>query len=528
MSRIRMPDAAFARWCERVPAYTKWSFFAAIVMGLVAHLYLFTNLLPNHDAVFHLFQCDYGTASGRWFLPIVLGWDGDYNMPWLQGLLGLCCLAGTVCFTTRLLRIEKPLAIIVTAALCTAFPTVAATYTYMFTADAYFFGLFLAAFAAYAVWRMPVWGLPLGALALIFSLGIYQSYYPVAAVMMVGALLFDCLEGELHVGRILLRGVKMVAALGIGVVVYMAAARLLATMASGGLSDYMGISSMGSLSLAALPELMRQSLEAYRDYFLQNELGWNFSFIPLCVIAGWVSGVVLLATLLLRRRVGVLRGLLAFVLVGIYPLAGSLIHIMVAGAEVHDLMIYGLLYALILPLALASFAATHASEMGNLRSALQSLMSWIVIGAMALTAYSYIVTDNKAYLKMDVSFTQIEAYSNRLATEIQSVSGYSPALSVVLVGAGESDALLDVTPELSEVYITGALGMGTYRTQYSYGYLLSRFSALPNQVYLDSDMPQAVRADIGDVIEEIAESMPLYPQEGCVQIVDGYIIVRLN
>lgn len=516
---IPMPDTAFARFWSRLPAATKQSFFAGVVMGLVCHLYLFTNLIPNHDAVFHLFQCDYGTASGRWFLPLVLAWDGDYNMPWLQGVLSLLCLAGTVCITTRLLRIEKPLAIVITAALCTAFPTVAATFTYMFTADAYFFGLFLAALAAYAVWRMPIWGLPLGTILLILSMGIYQSYFPVAAVLMVGALLFDCLEGRASFGRTLLRGVRMVATLALGIVVYMAVARL-ATMASGGLSDYMGISSMGSLSLSELPELVRQSLESYESYFLQNELGWNFSFIPLLVIAAWVSGVVLLATLLLRRQVGVLRGLLALVLVGLYPLAGSLIHIMVAGAAVHDLMIYGLLYALILPLALASFAATHADEMGSLRSALQSLMSWIVIAAMALTAYNYIVTDNKAYLKMELGFTQIEAYSNRLATMIQSVPGYSPSLAVVLVGSSNGDALLNVTPELSEITLTGALNMGTYRTQYSYGYLLNRFSALPNYVYLD-DMPEEVSSGV-------SETMPAYPQQGCVQIAGEYIVVRLN
>ena len=519
---IPMPDTAFARFWSRLPAATKQSFFAGVVMGLVCHLYLFTNLIPNHDAVFHLFQCDYGTASGRWFLPLVLAWDGDYNMPWLQGVLSLLCLAGTVSITTRLLRIEKPLAIVITAALCTAFPTVAATFTYMFTADAYFFGLFLAALAAYAVWRMPIWGLPLGTILLILSMGIYQSYFPVAAVLMVGALLFDCLEGRASFGRTLLRGVKMVATLALGIVVYMAVARL-ATMASGGLSDYMGISSMGSLSLSELPELVRQSLESYETYFLQNELGWNFSFIPLLVIAAWVSGVVLLATLLLRRQVGVLRGMLALVLVGLYPLAGSLIHIMVAGAAVHDLMIYGLLYALILPLALASFAATHADEMGTLRSALQSLMSWIVIAAMALTAYNYIVTDNKAYLKMELGFTQIEAYSNRLATMIQSVPGYSPSLAVVLVGSSNGDALLDVTPELSEIFLTGALNMGTYRTQYSYGYLLNRFSALPNNVYLDN-MPE----EVSSAISGVSETMPAYPQQGCVQIAGEYIVVRLN
>ena len=161
--------------------------------------------------------------------------------------------------------------------------------------------------------------------------------------------------------------------------------------------------------------------------------------------------------------------------------------------------------------------------MGPLRSALQSLMSWIVIASMALTAYNYIVTDNKAYLKMALGFTQIEAYSNRLATMIQSVPGYSPSLAVVLVGSSNGDALLNVTPELSEITLTGALNMGTYRTQYSYGYLLNRFSALPNYVYLD-DMPE----EVSSAISGVSETMPAYPQQGCVQIAGDYIVVRLN
>ena len=188
---ILAPDAAFERFRKSVPSYTKWTFAASVVFGLIAHLYMLTNKLPNHDDIFHLFQCDYGTQSGRWFLPTVLQWDGDFSMPWLIGVLGILCLAGTACITTSLFHIRRPLACIITAALLVSFPTVASTFTYMFTADAYFFGLFLAAFAAFAVARFAIIGLPVGAVALILSMGIYQSYFPVATVLLVGTLLFD-------------------------------------------------------------------------------------------------------------------------------------------------------------------------------------------------------------------------------------------------------------------------------------------------------------------------------------------------
>lgn len=521
-ANLMSPDAAVGRLRRKIPSYIKWSFFSAIVLGLVAHLYMLANKLPNHDDIYHLFQCDYGALSGRWFLPTVLDWDGDFSMPWLIGVLSLLCLAGTVCVTASLFRIRTRLGCVLTAALLTAFPTVAATFSYMFTADAYFFGLLLAAFSAYAVARMPIMGVPLGAIAAILSLGIYQSYFPVAAVLMVGTLLFDCLEGERTMLNILLRGVKMVVTLGLGIVVYMAAARL-ATANAGGLSDYMGISSMGSISMSELPELIRKCYDTYREYFLENSVGWYFNFIHYLILAVFVCGLVLLLTLILRRRVGFGKGLLAIVLAACYPLAGNLIHIMVGGEAVHYLMIYGSVYILVLPVALTSFAAVHAEEMGSLRVNVQALLSWIILIAISLTAYNYIVTDNKAYLKMEISFDQIKAYSNRLVTAIQSVDGYSTDLPVVLYGASSADVLLDVTPEVDEIILTGVLEMGTYRTEYSYGEFLNRYMALPNDVYISGTLKE-----VDEAIGDVASWIPTYPQSGSVQIVNGYIVVRLN
>lgn len=520
---ILTPELAFERLRKSVPSYTKWTFFSAFILGLVAHLYMLTNKLPNHDDIYHLFQCDYGTQSGRWFLPTVLQWDGDFSMPWLIGVLSLLCLAGTACITTALFRIHRPVACVLTSALLVSFPTVASTFTYMFTADAYFFGLFLAACAAFAVSRFPIAGLPLSAVILILSMGIYQSYFPVATVLMVGTLLFDCLEGQRSFPQILVRGIKMVAALGLGIVVYMAAARW-ATANMGGLSDYMGISSMGSISMDQLPSLIRKCYESYRDYFWNNEYGWYFGIIRYVLLAALVSALIILLILLVRRSVGVLRGLLALVLLVCYPLAGNLIHIMVGGAAIHFLMIYGSVFVLVLPLALANFAGEHAAEMAGFRASVQALFSWIIMIAMALTSYSYIVADNKAYLAMEVSFDQITAYSNRLVSAIQSVEGYTTELPVVLWGASGTESMLgDLTPEQNEITLTGVLRASTYRSQYSYGNFLNRFMALPNDVYTD-DMPDEVRQAIGD----INAKMPTYPQQGSVQIVNGYIVVRLN
>lgn len=519
---IPMPEEVVSQLRARIPAYVRWTFAATFVLGLVTHLYMLVNKLPNHDDIFYLYQCDYGTLSGLWFLPTVLQWDGDFSMPWLIGVLSLLCLAGTACLSASLLRIHKPLACVVVAALLVAFPAVTSTFTYMFTADAYFFGLLLAAFGAYAVVRFPVMGLPVGAVSIILSMGIYQSYFPVAAVLMVGALLFDCLEGKLSFLRIVLRGVKMVLTLGLSIVVYIVAAHL--TTQETGLSDYMGISSMGSVSLEQLPMLIRQCYETYRDYFWSNPYGWYFDFLPGLLQLAMLAAVVMLLLLLIRRCVGVLRGVLALVLVVLYPLAGNLIYIMVAGGHTHFLMIYGAVYALVLPVALTSFAAEYATEMGSLRSLLQALLSWVVIGVMALTAYSYIVADNKAYLKAEISLDQLTAYSNRLVSAIQSSEGYTTEIPVLLVGNAAADASLVTPEELTEVFMTGIFAPSTYRGEYSYNDFLNRFLALPNTVYLDNDNQE----DINRIRADVTGWMPTYPQAGSIQVVDGYMVVRLN
>lgn len=522
---IPTPEQVFAWLRARMPSQIRWTFAAAMILGLVVHLYMFTNKLPNHDDIHHLFDCDYGTQSGRWLLPYVLKWAGDFSLPWLNGFLGLLCLAGTACITVSLFRIRRPLACILTAGLLVSFPTVVSTYTYMFTADAYFFGLFLAAFSAYLTSRRPIMGLPLGALALIASMGIYQSYFPVAAVLMVGGLLVDTLDGAESYLHLIFRGVKMVAALALGMLVYIAVAHW-ATAALGGLSDYMGISSMGQIALSDLPDLIRKCYETYADYFTENDLGWYFSYLPVLMRAAAAATLALFALLVVRRRVGALRGLLAVVLLVLYPLAGNLIHIMVGGAEIHYLMIYGAVYVLVLPVALADRAGEALEGLGRVRGALASLLSWLLIVTMALMTFSYTVADNQAYLKMDLALDQLNAYSNRLISAIEGTAGYTPEVPVLLVGtSGHEAQIANLTPALNDLQMTGVFSMQTYRAQYSYGEYLNDFLAFPNTVYVD--MSESEAAQMVAHSEQVA-AMSAYPTAGSIQFVDGYLVVKLN
>ena len=169
---------------RRTPAHIRTTFFSAVAAGLGTHLYVFTNKFANHDDLYQLFRGGYGVFSGRWLLPTVLRMDGSFSIPWLIGLLGILFLSLGACVVVSLLRIRRPLGCLLAGALLVSFPSVTATLGYLFTSDAYFFGLLLAELGAWVTLRRGWWGSALGAALLCLSLGVYQSYLPVAAALM--------------------------------------------------------------------------------------------------------------------------------------------------------------------------------------------------------------------------------------------------------------------------------------------------------------------------------------------------------
>ena len=151
---------------------------------------------------------------------------------------------------------------------------------------------------------------------------------------------------------------------------------------------------------------------------------------------------------------------------------------------------------------------------------------------MSFTAYSYVVTDNKAYLKMSLSRDQLMAYSNRLISAIEQTPGYTPGMTLVLTGSSVAEpGFTAQIPELSELWMVGVLDAGQLRSKYSYGEFLRYYMAYPGEVYLTNSSDNV--ADKREWAREIAAkpevvAMPNYPAEGSIAIIDGVVVVKLN
>lgn len=507
---LKTPGECLERLWTRVPNYTRWTFFSAVVLGFATHLYMFTNKFINHDDLDQMFRIQYGRASGRWLLPAAARLDGEFSVPWLIGVLGILCLAGTACLTVSLLRVRSPLGCMLTAALMVSFPVTASTYAYMFTADMYFLSLLLAAFGAWAAVRGGWRGSAAGALAITLSLGLYQAYFPAAAVLMVGALLFETLDGEKSFKALFLKGLRLVGTLAVGLAAYLVMVRV--TTRETGLVYYQGLDHMGMPPLERIPGLILEAYGKYAGFFLGNERDWNFNVLNYALLAAALGGAALLVLVLRRRRLGADRTALAAGLAVLYPLAGNLIRLLAYDGNLHDLMIYGLIYVPILLIALTEYAQPVLQERGEALT--HRLVSWIVTLSLAATAWSYAITDNNTYLKAELATRQCEAYSNRLLERIESCEGFESWRAVILVGSDEWTWDLNVTPPLDSVDTSGITNLAGLRTTYSYGLFLRSFLGFPAPVYVGDTEEAKAAAELEEV-----RRMPVYPKEGSVKLV---------
>ena len=521
---VQTPGEVLEGLWNRVPVYIRQTFFAAVISGFAVHLYVFTNKFTNHDDMGQSFFLSYGTASGRWLLPAAARLDGDFSAPWLIGVLSILCLACAACLTVSLLRVRSPLGCILTAALMVSFPAVTSTFSYMFSADTYFLCLVLAVSGAYAAVNWGWWGSLLCAVCITLSLGIYQCYFQVAAVLMVGALLFEVLDGKSTFKALLLKGLRLVGTLAAGLIAYLIVVNI--TTQDVPLTNYQGLDQMGKIALGDLPGLIWKSYLEYYHMFLQDKFWIHFRFLPVLFLLAGVGSVALAVMLLRHLRLGPARTVMAVGLAVIYPLAGNLIFIMAPGGLMLIHMLYGMVYILLLPIAALEYAAPVLREKGP--RLVHRAVSWVVFLSMALTVHSYAVTDNNAYFRADLWMRQSTAYSNRLLERVESCDGYRPELPVVLVGSQVRDSLLTPTPELDKATrVTGYFGLVDFRTYWTYSDFLRMYLGFTGPVFTGG----TAQAQEVAAMEEV-QAMPLYPQTGSVKLVQygiyDIIVVKLN
>ena len=130
------PDGFVRESSARIPRPVKSAFFSAVIIGLMTHLYQFTNKLYNYDELINT-PNGYGTGaeSGRWFLKIIGDFTGaqfgNYSLPLVNGMISVLFLAVSAALITGMFRVQSTFLAAAVGGFFISFPAVTSTFLFM-------------------------------------------------------------------------------------------------------------------------------------------------------------------------------------------------------------------------------------------------------------------------------------------------------------------------------------------------------------------------------------------------------------
>ena len=490
--------------------------------GLAAHAYGFFAGAFSHDMLNALYadgvENYWKLQLGR-FLVVLYRRTirGAAAMPWLIGLLSLLWIALAVWLMAKLFRVRSPWFLALIAGICTVNLTVIAmTGSYLYELDADMLAMLFAVVSVF-LWDRYGWvGSLLGLFFLSGTLGLYQSYLSVAVTLLILCSLTALLRGD-RFGTVLGKGLRSIGMLLLGGLLYFCMLKLLSARGiSTDTGSYNSVSQAFQSGAGLLSGLTAVYSELAASFFDPE-----FAFLtkPACILHILLAGMsmLLLVRVMLRKRMGFPEKVLFLVLVLLLPLGANLTRLL--GAQVHDLMKYAFWLLYLLPLLLA-FQESESCRTGRSVRVLSALLAVMLL-------WNNVQTANTLYLKKDLESSATLSLMTRVLSAMEQNPDYIPGETPV--------AFLGVSEQLNQaVYgfedysrITGAESAGVIpaaHAEYYYNAYAAYFRYVLNNpaVFCSWSRWNSLQDD------PAAAAMPCYPAPGCMQMLDGILLVKLG
>lgn len=508
LERILMRCAKLLR-AFRVPL------LSALISGMLAYCFCFTNKLVNHDEVYSLFHKGGTLSSGRWMLDILDRIFPNISMPWIYGILTILLISLAICLLISAFQIQNKLLQGVLAGSVMVFPSLIGLFSYMFTSSSFALSFLLAVsavwFGANHTWR----GRSVCVVCLILSMGIYQSYISVAASLMVLLLVQELLKGE-DIAAVIRHGAEYVALLLLSMMVYYGITQALLSLSHTAMNSY--AENNVAFAFGSIPARI---LTAYHHFFnilwhnLHSLVVNGFScLIHIAMLA--VTMLLLLIWALTSPRKELTRFLLLGLLLILLPLSINSIYLLVEDFAVHSLVLYSFvaLYVLAVMVADHMLRQNLASSKLRLIRLGADLTALALIGILIVNTYAA----NAAYVGMYLRYENTYAFYSSLTAQLKTDPNFDVDSKLAVLG--QYDLPEFYKNELGTVSaITGCGSL--YPACYSWNEFLTYFINFPIEAASDAEIQEIMASDV-------YAQMPVYPYYGSVQKIGNVYVVKLS
>lgn len=491
---------------------------AAAVYGIAVHSFALNNILHNHDNIASQ-PGGYGLGvdMGRWFLEI-LGRFFDkaglnYNLPSVNGMIYIALLAVAAALLVSVLKIRSKVSAVLIGALFVAFPTVTATMIYRYTTC--FYGI-SAVMAVLAVWVFGKFrgSLPVSAVLIALSMGIYQAYVPLTIALFVLQLICEGLRGEADAKALVIHGLWDCLALVLGLVLYFVGSKISVALYGQDLVDYQGVSTMGAISVSQLPQLVLNALKAVCRLPIRDYCGVaNRALMRIAYLLLGISSLAMVAWIFVKKIKNVGTCVITGLLLVAFILAVGFVEVMVPDGWIYTLMVFS--FSLLACAPLSFLECLPEDDKKKLLSGCR--MAVILLVALLVFFYGYYANVN--YTAVYFAGEQIDNYLSGVVLRTTMTEGFTTDKQWALMGDIQ-DPLFD-SPWQEEISYTG-LGF----TQY----LLNQYSRRDwIENYIGYDIPRADAQTIAALAQtEEVKAMPIYPNAGSIRVIGDVVVVKFG
>lgn len=502
-----MPEEFFATMKKKIAPEWKKAFFAAVIIGLLTHLYIFVNYTPNHDGLSNIYNTQLKFKSGRFFLGPFSGISSFFPLPLINGLLSITYLAVFTVVLVELFKIRKTISIWLMAGLIVTFPTVPSTFSYMFTADGYMFGFLLAGIAVLIAQKFR-FGFITGALVFYVSVSIYQANLPLALTLIALVLIQSLLEKESNIRTVLQKFFSYVAMVIIGMILYAITFKTYQNFFAGEIADYQGLNEIGSSApsiLQSVQSIAYSLASFFFDGFIKGQNWTLFEFLNILLILVAASSFALIA-----RRSSKLHAFLAFAVILSMPVLAYSMYFVSPGVSYHMLMVMGLVSLYLLPILFYERMSTT------------KFFAWSVVLTLGLTVFNFALIANITYFNTTLKYEKSIANASRVLDRVEQTEGYENVDKLAIFGTHylKSELGSEIIPSrIPEM--TGALGETSLMAPYVYQYMFA------NQFGVTFDLASDLERETIES-SDWYQDMPVWPHPDSVRTLKDTAIIKLG
>ncbi len=514
------------KWKLSFPKNLKTTCIACIIFAVLAHLFVLTNIIHNHDSLNEL-PNGYGSGliSGRWLLA-VLGkiagkfW-GNYNLPSYNNILSICILTITACIVVLIFNIQRPILCTLIGGIFIVAPPITSMLFYAFTSPYYSLSILLAIAAVWFTDKYKLGFIP-GAVMCACSLGIYQAYLPITIALFVLLLIQKILKPCSEIKVILQKGFLFVGTLILSLLIYFLALQIQLKIQQTSLGNYQNINEMGKIDIHELPSTIKNTYYQFIAIPFKDYCGMSCTLVlKISLFLLDCISVILVILLLFWQKRRLTTILSCFILCAIFPLAANSIMLMAPHSSIYTLMVYGCVSMYLFPIILIDLAAKdlfpHILDKAKRR--FLQITELGVIFSLSVAIWNYVYLSNGNYTAMYYTTQQANNYLNSLITQIRMVDGYQPTMEWAFIGENISDPLHG-NPWNNTFNYGGNLN--SLINVYSRNSFFHNYTGLFPLPLVSDEALSVLNTN------PVIKNMPCYPADGSIQIYQDIVVVKLE